>query len=111
MLLNRYTKPTAENADNVFQVVPAHAYARTRTHARIRTHQPRTPADASASHRARCKASIGCAVGLLQHLTNYSINKNSDDFVPNESVDDADTGSKRSWLAVQEQATQPWAPG
>jgi hypothetical protein len=46
-----------------------------------------------------------------QHLTNYSINKNSDDFVPNESVDDADTGSKRSWLAVQEQATQRWAPG
>lgn len=32
-----------------------------------------------------------------KHLTNYSINKNSDDFVENRSADEDDTGSKQSF--------------
>ena len=33
----------------------------------------------------------------FKHLTNYSINKNSDDFVENSNADEDDTGSKQSF--------------
>ena len=35
-----------------------------------------------------------------KHLTNYSINKNSDDFVENRNADEDDTGSKQSFSAL-----------
>ena len=34
---------------------------------------------------------------LMMHLTNYSINKHSDDFIFNTSADDMNTGHKRSF--------------
>jgi tubulin polyglutamylase TTLL6/13 len=36
------------------------------------------------------------------HLTNYAINKNSDNFVYNEDIDDDGSGHKRSMTAVWE---------
>jgi hypothetical protein len=37
------------------------------------------------------------------HLTNYSINKNSEDFIFNSSAEDADIGHKRCIKSVFEQ--------
>ena len=34
------------------------------------------------------------------HLTNYAINKDSDNFIPNMSETDDDVGSKRSYTSV-----------
>jgi tubulin polyglutamylase TTLL6/13 len=39
---------------------------------------------------------------LFMHLTNYAINKNSDNFVFNEDYNDDSTGHKRSLTAIWE---------
>ena len=37
---------------------------------------------------------------LFMHLTNYAINKDSDNFIPNNSETQDDIGSKRSFTSV-----------
>jgi len=37
---------------------------------------------------------------LFMHLTNYAINKHSEDFVENEKEDEDDVGHKRSLVTV-----------
>lgn len=39
---------------------------------------------------------------MFMHLTNYAINKNSDNFVFNEDQDDDSAGHKRSMTAIWE---------
>jgi len=36
----------------------------------------------------------------MMHLTNYAINKESDDFVANENAEQDDVGHKRSLTAI-----------
>lgn len=40
---------------------------------------------------------------MCMHLTNYAINKESDDYLANENDSDGDCGSKRSLESVYEQ--------
>jgi tubulin polyglutamylase TTLL6/13 len=39
---------------------------------------------------------------MFMHLTNYAINKNSENFVFNESASDMNTGHKRSLTSIYE---------
>jgi tubulin polyglutamylase TTLL6/13 len=44
---------------------------------------------------------VGSNLGnLMMHLTNYAINKESDDFVANENAAQDDVGHKRSLTAI-----------
>jgi len=43
---------------------------------------------------------------LFMHLTNYAINKDNENFVPNTSENNDDVGSKRSYTSVLRRITK-----
>lgn len=50
---------------------------------------------------------LGSNLGnLMMHLTNYAINKESEDFVPNEDEQKDDVGHKRSLTSIFKQIDQ-----